>query len=762
LEKVTGKAMFTADFKPLGLYLKAARSPYAHARILSIDTSAAERLPGVRGVIKPEDVPDKRYGSLLLDRYVLPRDNIVRFVGEAVVLVAADTVDIAEEAVELVKVNYEELPAVFDVEEAIKKEPPVIIHPDRPSYTYTPSTRYPEILDPDIPNLQNMAVLRTGDVDKGFREADLIVENRYFCEPVQHCPIETHISDAWIELDGLTVRSSRQELPTVRSEISRLFDITLSKVRVIGPYCGGGFGSKIGRFPEHLVALAAMKLGKPVRLQYNRGEDLTTGGRRPSVVVYLKHGVKKDGTLLALEVRLIIDGGAFGADTMICTRVPISTLSSTYRIPNVKLDVLVVYTNLPPACAMRGVESPQAFWAVEQQMDIIAEKLGIDLVELRRKNILNEGEVNAMGQVVESIGQRECLDKAAEWIRLAEKPRSEGNWVTGKGIAIGSEMASLGHSSGVVVKVQPDGYIEAYYGGTELGQGASTLVAQIVAEELGVSFSRIRVYRGDTTSTPLDWGARGSRTTINTGNAARRACQDAKEEIFRLASSKMGLAPEDLDISHCKIYWKSQPSTYLMIEDLFTPLGYVKGIGEIIGRGEFCLPPPRILDIKTGHYEKWADYGYGAFAVEVGVNLETGEVKVLRAANALDMGQPINPKMCEQQIEGGMGMGIGTALYEALKFDDSGRLLNPDLVNYKIPSAAEIPSGQKVASIIAPAPLEGGPYGAKGFGEMVMSPVAAALGNAVYNAIGVRIYDLPLSRERVLKAIKERANAYIT
>jgi len=612
------------------------------------------------------------------------------------------------------------------------------------------------MLDPDVPNLQTMAILRTGDVEEGFRQSDLIVENRYFCESPQHCPLETHIIDAWVETDGtLTIRSSRQGLFLLRSEVARFFDLPASKVRVIGPYCGGGFGGKLGRFQDLPVALAAMKFGKPVRFEYTRAEDLTMSGRRPTVVAYVKHGAKKDGTLVALEARLILDGGAFGAEQMaFIPRTAISALAATYRIPNVKVDSLAVYTNLPPATTMRGVETPEMLWAAEQQMEIIADKLGIDPIEVRKRNIHREGEVSAMGEVMQSIGVKECLDAAAKWIMRDEKTGPEGPWVKGKGIAIGGELIGRGYTATSQVKVRSDGYVDAFYGAAEMGQGASTMVAQVTAEEFGVPISKVTLHRGDTAFTPFDWGNYASRTTTSTGNAVRRACQDAKEQIFRMASSKMDVPPEMLDISDGKIFCKSLPSTNIPIGDLFSPLGYVPGVGEIVGRGECTLSAPPILDLKTGHFEKFADYSYGAFAVEVAVNLETGEVKVLRAANALDMGQPINPKICEQQIEGGIGMGIGTALYEALRYE-RGRLVNPDLVNYKIPSAAEIPGGNNVISILAPTPLEEGPYGAKGFSEMVMATVAAALGNAVYNAIGVRVYDLPLTRERVLKAIKE-------
>ncbi len=757
LEKVTGKAMFTADYKMPGmLYLKAVTSPHAHARIVRIDISKAERLFGVRGFVMPDDVPDKRTGGLLADRYVLPRDGIVRYVGEPILLVAADTADIAGEAAGLVEIDYEELAAVFDIEEAIKQDPSVVIHPELPDYYYRPAPRYPQILDPERPNVCNIASLRTGDVERGFEEADLIVENDYYCPSIAHSPLEPHIGDGWLEEDGtLTIRVSSQGSHPTIDILSRLYDISPSKIRILLPYCGGGFGAKSTfQWFRRLVAAAELKLRRPVRLQFTRDEEFVNGGRRQLAKIHLKDGVKKDGTLVAREARVLLDiGGYASAFAPGLPRIMSFSLGVTYRIPNIKMDGYSVYTNSPVVCMMRGVGVPEMIWAVEQQMDIIAEKLGIDPLELRRKNILNEGEQNGLGEVVESIGARECLDKIAEWIKWDEKPEADGTWIKGKGISVAGSMCGRGYTATSIVKVHSDGTIEVRYGSGEMGQGASTVMAQIAAEEFKVPMSKVKLVRGDTDFTPWDFIAQSSHITITTGNAVLRACQDAKRQIFELAAAKMWLSPDDLDTRDGTVYRKDLPSESMPIGNLFTPYGVIKGTGEIVGRGEFTSSAPPI-DIQTGRGEKIAYWSYGAYAAEVGVNLKTGEVKVFKIAGAFDMGQPINAKMCEQQIESGIGMGIGTTLYEEL-VTSSGVVLNPDFVNYKIPTCAEIPSGENTASFIVKAPHPEGPYGAKGFGEIVLAAFAPTLANALSNAIGVRIKDMPITRERVLKAIRE-------
>lgn len=725
LEKVTGKAMFTEDYRTPGiLHLKIIGSSCAHAKIVGINTSKAESLFGVRGLVRPEDVPNKRTGELLSDRYVLPRDGIVRFVGEPILLVAADTADIAEAAAELVKIDYEELPAVFDIEDAMKTNPPAVVHPDRPSYKYRPAPRYPEMIDPKRPNICNMATLCSGDVDRGFRESDLVIENDYFCSPVAHCPLEPHIFDGWIESDGtLTLRLSAQGSHPTIDMLSNLYDIPRSRVRVITPYCGGGFGSKsTNQWLQRLIAAAVIKLRRPVRLQFTREEEFVLGFRRTAVKVHLKDGVKKDGSLVAREARVVMEAGAYaGGFIPGIPRVGSYTFGITYRIPNVKVDSCVVYTNNPPTTTMRGAGAPQPIWAIEQQMDIIAKELGMDPVELRRKNILNEGEKNTLGDTVESIGARKCLDRVTDWIEWDKKSEVEGIWVKGKGISVGGSMCGRGYTATAIVKVHPDGIIEVRYGSGEMGQGSSTLMAQIAAEEFKVSMSEVKLVRGDTSITPWDFVAQSSHITMTTGNAVLLACADAKRQIFELASIKMGVSPDCLDIRDRVVYRTDFQEKSIPITSLFSPQGIAAGIGEVLGRGEFTSRASPV-DPETGRGEEQAYWSYGAYGAEAGVNLETGEVRVFRVVGAFDMGQPINVKMCEQQIDGGIGMGVGTTIYEELIFDE-GVVRNPNFVTYKIPTLAEIPTGKNVASFTIKAPHKEGPYGAKGFAEIVLGGI---------------------------------------
>lgn len=760
LEKATGQAMFTADYKVPGLlHIKVVRSPHPHAKIIRIDTSRAERLPGVRGIVLPEDAPKRRVGVLLNDRYILPCDNIVRYIGEPVVLVAADTPDIAEDGADLVDIEYEKLPAVFDFEEAMKEKPPAVIHAERSRYIYDFHPRYGDLHVPgmpDMPNLQNSAYIRVGDVEKGFNESDVIVESRFEAESEQQCPLETHIAQAWKNANGmLTVRTSHQGYFHLRMHLSRLFDLPTSRVRILGPYLGGGFGSKLGRVFDSIVALAAMKLGRPVQLEYTRKEDLTSGGRNSGLIVLLKSGLKKSGEILALEAKLIIDGGAYGADYMgVIPRTALNCIGILYRIPHLKGDSYAIYTNNPPGCTFRGVEAQNVSWAMEQQMDLCAEKIGMDALDFRLKNFLQDGEENPVGEITESLGIKECLEKTSAWIGWGKKSDAESGWAVGKGLGAGPCLVGLGYSATSKVKVSHEGTLQLYFGSSEMGQGSHTVFAQMAAEEFRISTEQVKVIYGDTDITSWDWDNQGSRTTVSTGHAVVRACRDAKRQVKELAAPKMGLAPEDLEVASGKIYCIDFPSNSISIKDLFATAGFVKGIGEIIGRGEFTSTAPP-MDPKTGRFERLAIWSSTAYAAEVAVNLETGEVKIKRLAGASDVGQPINSQMVEQQIDGGMAQGIGFTLTEQLIYDH-GKLRNPDLVNYKVPLITDIPTGDNYVRFIVANPHEDGPYGAKGCGEGPLVAISGAIANAVYNAIGKRLYCLPLTREKVLAAISSR------
>jgi CO/xanthine dehydrogenase Mo-binding subunit len=759
LEKVTGKAKFISDFKMPGmLYGMIVKSPHPHAKILRIETARAQRVPGVRTIVLPEDAPDKRFGYGLCDMFALPRDGIVRCVGQPIAVVAADTMEIAEEAAELVSIEYKKIPAIFDVEEALSEKPSVVVHPELRHYV---SLIFPFTFEPDLPNCFQHFRIRKGDVKMGFEQADFILGNRYFTARVSHCSLEPRAVDAWVEPDGtLSIRTSAQTPTSTQMNFATLFGVSPTKVKVLVPYVGGGFGSKIGNdtMLEPLAMMAALKSKRPVRLVHTRTEEFVGGRHRADVITYIKDGVKRDGTLVAREIRAILNAGIKGDVAHLVARNMAFGSVGTYRIPNFKWDGYGVYTNNPPTGAFRGFGTPEVTWAIEQQMDMLAEKLGIDPVEIRRKNLLREGDRDVCGQRAIAVGVGSCLDRVAEWIGWGEKPvQEEGEWKKGKGIAIGNKY-TVSIPASATVKVHSDGTVEVRHGSIEMGQGINTVITQIAAEEFGIPVNCVKIVHGDTTVCPQDHGPVSSRSTFFTGNAVRLACQDAKMRLFEMASNKLGISPDKLGIGDGEIFVTSEPGKSIMIGDLFMHEIPLKG-SEVIGTASFVIPTiPE--DAQTGQSERIvAYYGHFAHAVEVAVNVRTGAVKVLRIAGAADMGKPVNPEMVQGQLEGGFLMGIGTSIYEQIILKN-GVVANPNFIDYKIPTTLEMPPNDCVKAMIDPVPHPEGPFGAKGLGEGVMVPIAPAIANAVYNAVGVRIRDLPISAEKLLgqlKAIEQEA-----
>ena len=756
LEKATGKAIYTGDIEmPNMLHMKILRSPYPHAKIVNIDTSAARKVAGVQAVLTGEDAPSKRWGVFLADRPLLAQE-VVRFVGEPVAAVSATTIEAAEEAIDAIDVEYEELPAIFDPELAISKEPSVIVHPDLSNYPTTLTGFLRPHLEPDMPNVLNHYKIRSGDTDQGFKEADLVVENKYTTARIQHCYIEPPTVIVLFDLgDTLTVWSKSQTAWRQRATLIDIFGLPPSKVRFITPYVGGGFGG-LTWMQEALVSLLAMRTpGRPVKLVLNREEVFVDSPARIPFVVYVKDGVKKDGTIVAREIKMILDAGPYSAYTGLITKNACFGAVGTYRIPNFKLDSYGVYTNRPPNSSFRGLGSAQSNWAVESQMDEIAERLGMDRVEVRRKNVLHEGERNVQGEIAHSVGTEECLDKTASLIRWDEKPEQEpGPWRKGKGIALGNKYTIAGTDSCALVKVREDGAVNVFHSGSELGQGCDTVFTQVAAEEMGLPVDMVKITRGDTDITPYDWGTASSRLTFYIGNAVRMACQDAKRQIAELASERLRMPAKELEVNDNKIYQKGKPDAIQNVPELFRSGGYVGKGAEIVGRATFSCPiSPE--DMETGQGERMVAYFcYGAHAVELAVNTETGEVKIIRFVGAFDMGRPINPKMCEQQMEGGMSMGIGSTLYEETVVED-GIVMNPTFVSYKIPTIMEHPLIDNARFAFAPAPHREGPFGAKGLGEGVLTPSAPAIASAIHNALGIRFRDIPITREKVMRALEE-------
>ena len=724
IELAKGKAEFADDIKLLGmLHAKILRSPYAHARIKRIDVSKAEELPGVEKVITFKDVPRVPYNPSGYyyhepkDRYVL--DEKVRFVGEPVAVVAAVDEDTAEEALGLIDVEYEEIPAVFDPEEAMKPGAPRIHDVDR--------------------NIAAHITNEWGDTEKGFENADYVFEDRYETQRQQHCPLEPHACVATYELGKLTIWLTTQIPFQVRKTLAEILNIPLHRIRVINSFVGGGFGGKDEIVLEPICALLAMKTGKPAKIRFTREEEFCAATTRHPCIVELKTGVKKDGTLVARHIKVILNTGAYASHGPSVAGAMSVREIGLYKSPNVKFEAYCTYTNTPVAGAFRGYGNPQQSFAVESQLDTIAEKLRIDPVELRLKNIIRSGDINlGTGLKIESCGLEECIRKAAErigWKRGAKEPGRNTGRKRGMGIACSMHNSGaapyLKEFSSSIVKVNEDGTINLLTGVIDLGTGSSTTLAQIVAEELGMRLEDVTVARRDTEVVPADRGTYASGSIYIGGEAARRAAVDAKNQLLEKAAKMLGMKNGDLEIVNGNIRVKERP-------EIKKSIGEVSGEEPIIGRATY-VPPGNAPS-------------FGAQCVEVEVDTERGNIRIPRFAYAHDVGRAINPAIVEGQIEGGAAMGIGYALIEELLLDERGRALNPGFIDYKIPAARDVP---EIEPIIVESIEPTGPFAAKGVGEPALVPTAPAIANAIYHATGIRIKELPITSEKILRAIKK-------
>lgn len=736
-EKVTGASIYVNDIDMNRLLFgKALRSEHAHAKIIRIDTSEAERLPGVIAVVTGKDFP-VRGGEAIRDQPFLAIDR-VRYVGEPVAAVAAESKRIAEKALTLIKVEYENLPAVFDVLQSMKPGAP-LIHEDMANYPHIAVLNFVENT-----NICNYVQQTKGDVEKGFAESDYVFEDTFSTHMISHTPLEPHSAIVRVDLDGtITIWDSTAEPHRLRKDVADSLGIPLTKVRVIVPYVGGSFGVKAGMKAESIAIVLAMKVrGRPVKLVYDRDEVFeATATRHPSVTT-IKTGVKKDGTIVARQMRIVYDTGAYAEKGPTVTLRGVLAGAGPYKIPHVKIEGYCVYTNHPVAGAFRGYGTPQPVWAYESQIDIIAKKLNLDPLELRLKNVLDEGDVNPIGQVVHGVGLKECLRKAAEGVQwYAHKDRD-----TGRGIACSVKSTKTPSSSAAFVSVEQDGSITVLTSTTEMGQGCKTILTKIVAEELGLPVEKVKISYPDTDTTPYDSSTSSSRSTFHMGNAVRLAAEDVKRQLKELASKILRVPAEKLEVKGGRVHVKGSPELQLSIPQL---IGRAYAGGSIVGRGNYYSSD--IGKHRGLHSDPPAYWMYGAQAAEVHVDKETGQIDVLRIAAAHDVGKAIDTVCCEQQIEGGVAQGVGFALLEEMTLSD-GKILNANLHDYKIPTSLDVP---KTMPIIVEAPINEGPFGAKGVGELPTAPTAPAIANAVCDAIGVRIKNLPLTPENVLKAIEE-------
>ena len=744
---VSGRAVYGVDIKLPGmLWGKVLRSPIAHGRLVRVDVEKARKVPGVKAIITAKDVPQRRFGFTIKDETIFAV-NKVRYVGDAVAAVAAVDEDIAEEAVGLIDVEYDELPAVFDVEQACLDGAP-LVHEEMTGYE--PNRGRRGTWNPIAgTNIVHQAEHYRGDVEAALAKSDHVFEDTFRTSQIHHCYMEPHAVVAQIETGKITVWSCAQEVFPIRSILAGLFDLPESDIRVIATKVGGGFGGKIApRLEPYAVALA-FKSHKPVKIVMTRPEEFGSAAGSAPAVVHIKTGVQKDGTLRARKIEFVWDTGAYAEGLPPCNRA-LKDGIGPYRIPDFKVTSTLVYTNKLRATPLRGLGVPEATWAVESQTDIIAHNLGMDPLEIRLKNALDEGDVNSVGDVVRSIGLKQCLQEVAREIGWG-RPKGKQ---AGRGLALISKSpTTTGSISGAYVHFNEDGSAQVLIGASEIGQGALVALSQIAAEELGIPVSCVGIAAADTAVCPFDQGTFSSRVTLYTGMAVKAAAADAKKQLLEIASQITEVPEQDLEVDQRKIISRKHPGVSIsfreVVETAHTNMKPILGKGWAGGKGDW----PGLPHMKEGKHPSPGSK-YGAQAVELEVDSETGVVKILKMVSAHDAGQTINPLTLDGQIVGGALMGMGYALYEKIQFED-GRVTNPSFMDYKIASSHEVP---EIVPIRVEVPLPEGPFGAKGAGELAGLGVAPAVANAIFDALKVRIKELPLDPERVLAAIESQGS----
>jgi len=759
LEKVSGSARYVddMDFGPDLLHAEIVESPYANARITGIDTSAAEAVPGVSKVVTGKDFPFT-FGLYMKDRYVFAQDR-VRFVGEQVAAVVARDPKVAKRAAKLVKVDYEELPPIFDPIEALKPDAG-LIHPELGDYPHVPWF-YPH----DNTNIAHWRKTRKGDVEQGFAEADLVLEGEYTVPRYAHCAIEPHVIVGLYDQSGrLTMWSASQSPYTQRhlfAEALAPLGLTHQDVRVITPYVGGGFGGKAGVSMEIMgAAIATAVKGHPVKIRFTREQEFYNTYQRQGMFATIKMGVKNDGTITAIKHIMNWDAGAYveyGANV-----VNAAGLSATgpYRVPNVWIDSKCIYTNLPPGGPYRGFGYSEFMFGLESHVDRVAEAIGMDAVEFRRKNAIVEGDILAYGAEMNPSGLIEAIDRTAAAIEWGKKEIADDpNRVIGKGFAVFWKAPAMppNASSASFLKFNEDGSMNISVSGMELGQGYLTAMAQIAGEVLSVPPAKIRVETPDTDRNPYEWQTVASHVTWSCGNAVHAAAVEAREKIFDVVHRVHGYEEESLYLEDEHVRSSTDPDFNLPLRDfvidgLESADGTFKG-GPIVGSGKFM---PEFTSTRSdpetsqgGHPN--IHYTVGAAGVVLEVDRETGRMKVKKVALAVDVGKAINPSLIEGQITGGIVQGLATVLYEDMRFSDKGKLLNANFTDYKIPTAHDIP--EETIPIIIETAQPDGPYGARGVGEHTMIPAAPIIGNAIKDALGIRIESMPITAEKVALAV---------
>lgn len=775
--RVSGAIDYALNFElPRMAHARILHSPHPHARILRVETARAERVPGVFAVASRNDLVGDHinpyFGLVIFDQTPVALDR-VRFVGEPVAAVAAVDEDTAAEALELIEVEYEPLPAVFDPEEALKPAAPLLyegprrIMPGREDVAarslagtnnvHSQFQPYPQLNLKTTSSLAGTNIVhlfkqRKGDIQKGFRESDEIFEHTYASPAASHVPLEPHVVVVQASDGRITAWTSCQNPHAVQRQLASIFKIPVSDVRVIVLTLGGGFGGKLNAKLEPAATILSMKSGRPVKIVARREETFLLGVQHEAKVK-LKTGIKRDGTLVAVEAYCYYNSGAY-ADTTpnLITRGYAAT--GPYRVQNLYMDSYGVYTNTPPTAAFRGYGITQVAWAHESQMDIIADALKIDPVELRLKNILQKGDPFTTGEPMPEMHYNELIRAAAEKIgwKPGELVIRRGNKIRAKGFSVIVKGMATPTSSTATVKLNADGSLNVLTSTVEMGQGCKTTLTQIAADAAELPIKQVSISEPDTAFTPFDWMTAASRSTFCMGTAIRRAVEDVKEQLLEAAAQQLEAAKEDLVLDQGRVMVRGVAGKSLSYGDV---VRWTKS-NNLLGRGTFIAGfgpdgSPVVMDSETGQGYGSAEWHPAVVACEVEVDSETGKVDVTRLHAELYVGKVINPHLSVMQVEGATIFGLGQALFEEVVFDTDGRITNPNLSDYLIPSFEDIPTKVTVHLLEPEGVTE-----VHGIGETALPPVRPAIGNAVCRAIGARIFDLPLTPERILRALHDK------